>query len=214
MRITSAKIIRVSGLAAIAAGTIYIGIQALHPLDMLESVTTTRWAVTHYLSMAMDMLALLGVAGLYAKQVHKAGLLGLIGYLLFSLFWLFSFAFHLVEAFIEPSLVLQAPQYVAGLLGLVTSTASEVSLGIFPLVYSLTGLVGYALGGLVFAIATIRTGILPRLAGGLLAIGILLPLLTHSFVQHPFDRILAVPVGLALIWLGYSLWSQRQTKVA
>jgi hypothetical protein len=31
-----------------------------------------------------------------------------------------------------------------------------------------------------------------------------------AVIPHPFDRILAVPMGLAFIWLGYALWSDRR----
>jgi len=33
-------------------------------------------------------------------------------------------------------------------------------------------------------------------------------------VHHPFDRLFAVPVGLALAWLGYALWSERREPVS
>lgn len=55
------------------------------------------------------------------------------------------------------------------------------------------------LGGLLVGIATLCAGILPHWAAGLLAVGIVLPLLGSSLVSPPFDRIFAVPVvGLAL----------------
>jgi hypothetical protein len=192
------------------AGILYITIQAIHPLDVLSSVTTTGWATTHYLSIVMDLLGLLGIAGLYARQVEKSGWLGLAGYLLFSLFWVLTLAFHFIEAFIEPLLATEAPKFVAGLLGIVTGGPSEISLGALPGVYALDGIVGYVLGGLLFGIAIFRAGILPRWAGGLLALGVILPPLLSSLVHHPFDRLFAVPVGLALIWLGYALFSERR----
>jgi hypothetical protein len=88
---------------------------------------------------------------------------------------------------------------------------SEMNLGALPSVYMLTGLL-YLLGGLLFGIATLRAGILPRWAAGLLAVGIVLPVLGSSLVPHPFDRIFAVPVGLALTGLGYALWSERREQ--
>lgn len=69
------------------------------------------------------------------------------------------------------------------------------------------------LGGLVFGIATLRAQVLPRWAGALLAIGTVLPLVLSALLPHPYDRILAVPVGLALVWLGYALLSERREKV-
>jgi hypothetical protein len=70
------------------------------------------------------------------------------------------------------------------------------------------------LGGLLFGIATFRAGILPRWAAGLLAVGAVLPIILSSLVPHPLDRIFAVPVGLALVWLGYALWSERRAQAA
>ncbi|HRV96431.1 MAG TPA: hypothetical protein P5526_30030 [Anaerolineae bacterium] len=214
MKITSSNIIRWAGFAAMGAGILYIAIQAIHPLDVFSSVTTAQWAITHDLSIVMDILAMLGIAAIYARQVEQAGWLGLAGYLLFSLFWALSLAFHFIEAFIEPVVANVAPQFVAGLLGMVTSAPSEINLGALPTVYMLAGIGGYVLGGLLFGIATFRAGILPRWAGGLLALGAILPPLLSSLVHHPFDRLFAVPVGLALIWLGYALWSERRAPAA
>ena len=140
--------------------------------------------------------------------------MGLAGYLLFGLFWALDVAFHFIEAFVEPVLATEAPKFVAGLLGMVNGVPSEISLGAIPAVYALDGVAGYVLGGLLFGIATFRAGILPRWAGGLLALGALLPLLLSSLVHHPFDRLFAVPVGLALAWLGYALWSERRDQAS
>ena len=213
--VTSSNLIRWAGLAAMGAGILYITIQAIHPLDVFSSVTTAQWAITHYLSIVMDLLAMLGIAGLYAPQVEKSGWLGLAGYLLFSGFWAFSVALHFIEAFISPVVANVAPKFVEGLLAMVNGHASEINLGALPTVYGLLiGVVGYVLGGLLFGIATFRARVLPRWAGGLLAIGTLLPVLLSSVVHHPLDRLFAVPVGLALAWLGYALFSERREHVS
>jgi hypothetical protein len=209
--ITASNLIRGAGVAAIGAGVLYIGVQAIHPLDVLSSVTTARWAIVHYLSFAMDFLGLLGITGIYARQVEKAGWLGVAGYFLFSLFWVITAAFHFAEAFISPLLVTEAPRFVVGFLGIITSDPSEMNLGALPAIYALNGLL-YMLGGLLFGIATFRARVLPRWAAGLLAVGIVLPILGSSLVPHPFDRIFAVPVGLALAWLGYALLSEHREK--
>jgi len=214
MKITTSGLIRWAGLAAMGTGILYIAIQAIHPLDVLSSVITTRWAVVHYVSLVMDLLGLLGIAGIYARQAEKSGWLGLAGYLLFGLFWALDVAFHFIEAFVEPAMATEAPKFVAGLLGMVNGVPSEISLGAIPVVYALDGIVGYVLGGLLFGIATFRAGILPRWAGGLLALGAILPLLLSSVVHHPFDRLFAVPVGFAIAWLGYALWSERRERAS
>jgi len=161
----------------------------------------------------MDLLALLGITGLYARQVDQAGWLGLVGYLLFSLFWAFSVAFHFTEAVITPALVGLAPKFVEGAVGMVSGAPSEVSLGSLPVVYNLVGLGGYLLGGLLFGIATFRAGVLPRWAGGLLAFGAAVTL-AGALIPHPLNRIMAVPMGLALVWLGYALLSERRGLAA
>ena len=214
MKITASNLIRWAGLPAMAAGILYVGIQAIHPLDVFSSVTTARWAVTHYLGVGMDLLAIFGITGIYARQVEKAGWLGLAGYVLFSLFWALSLAFHFLEAFISPVLASESPKFVQGLLGVVNGAPSDVNLGALPAIYALTGIAGYVLGGLLFGIATFRAGILPRWAGGLLALGTVLPVLGSSLVPHPFNRIFAVPVGLAMIWLGVALWVERRAAAS
>jgi len=158
---------------------------------------------------------MLGIAGLYAKQVEKSGWLGLVGYLLFSGFWAFSVALHFIEAFISPVVATVAPKFVEGLLGMVNGHATEINLGALPTVYGLLiGLGMYVIGGLLFGIATFRARVLPRWAGGLLALGTILPPLLSSMVHHPYDRFFAVPVGLALAWLGFALFFERREPVS
>jgi hypothetical protein len=213
MKITASNITRWAGLSAVVAGVLFVVIQTIHPPDVLSSVTTGRWAIVHYLGVAMGFLGLLGIAGLYARQVEEAGWLGLAGYLLFSLFYALTVAFQFAEAFISPLLATEAPEFVKGFLGMVTGAPSEVNLGALPAINSLTGFVGYVLGGLLFGLATLRAGILPRWAGGLLAFAAV-SVLAAPLLGHPLDRIFAVPMGLSLAWLGYALWSERRERAS
>ncbi|WP_123041485.1 hypothetical protein [Cohnella candidum] len=208
----ASKLIRWAGLAAMLAGILYIFIQTIHPLDKLSSVTTDTWAITHYLTIAMALLGLLGITGIFARQANEAGWLGLIGYLLFGFFWVATAAFAFVEAFILPILAADVPKFVEGYLGIFGGTASEFDLGLLPGVAPVGGVV-YILSGLLLGIATFRAGILPRWAGVLLAFGSVVTL-ASSLLHHPLDRILAVPMGLAFIWLGFALWSERRGKAA
>jgi hypothetical protein len=213
MKITTSGLIRWTGLAAMGAGIIFAGIQPIHPLDVLSSVTTGQWAITESLKTVMAFLGLFGMAGLYVRQVKAAGWLGLAGYLLFSLFFALTTAFAFAEAFILPLLATEAPTFVEGFLGIFNGHPIETNLGALPALYALAAL-GYVLGGLLFGIATFRAGILPRWAGGLLAFAAVSPLLLASLLPHPLDRILAVPMGISLIWLGYALWSERRAPVS
>ena len=213
MKLTASKLFRSAGLSAMAAGLLFIIIQIIHPIDVLASVSTTRWAIVHYMGVAMCFFVLFGLTGLYARQAAKAGWLGLIGYLLFSLFYAFSAAFQFIEAFISPVLATAAPKVVEGILGIVTSHATEINLGPLPTVYALSGGM-YMLGSLLFGIATFRARLLPRWAAVLLSASGLMAALMTKLLQHPLDRLAAVPMGLALAWLGYALLTERRAPVA
>src|SRR4051794_41239187 len=104
MKITGSKVIRWSGLSTIVAGVIFAAIQPIHPEDVVGSVNTSAWAIITGLKTAMCLLLLLGIMGLYARQVNKAGWLGLAGFLVFSLSWAIQTAFVFAESFIIPSL--------------------------------------------------------------------------------------------------------------
>jgi hypothetical protein len=103
MQVTPAHVIRWAGLAAMGSGLIFVAIQPIHPLDVLASVTTSQWVIIQSFKMAMCLLGLLGVAGLYARQVNETGWLGLVGYLLFSLFYALTEALNSAQP--EPSKV-------------------------------------------------------------------------------------------------------------
>ncbi|WP_235885413.1 hypothetical protein [Paenibacillus cymbidii] len=206
--ITASNLIRLAGIATMLAGLLFIVVQMIHPADIISSVGTGRWAIVHYLGVAMCFLGLLGITGIYARQVDKAGWLGLAGYLLVCMFYALTMAFQFIEAFVSPPLAAESPIYVEGLLGIPSGNVGDINVGSLETIYSATGIM-YLLGGLLFGIATFRAGILSRRASALLAIGTLLPLPLSSLIHHPYDRILAVPVGLSLVWLGYSAWSKR-----
>ena len=212
MKITASRVIRWAGLSAMAAGIIFAGIQPIHPPDVLSSVTTPRWAIITTLKTVMCLLFLIGITGLYARQVERAGCLGLAGFLLLTLSWWLQTAFVFAEAYILPPLATTAPKFVDGTLGtLAAGRASEVNLGALPALYNLGVGIPYMLGGLLFGIATLRAGILPRWPAGLLAVAaVLTP--AAALLPHAIQRLAAIPVGIALAWLGYALWSERRAS--
>ena len=208
MKITASKVIRWAGLSAMVAGICYVLVGMFHPLNVLSSVTTTRWAIVHVLASAMSFFGLLGMAGLYARQAEKSGWLGLAGFVLFSLWLALILGFSFVETFILPRLATATPTFVEGFLGMFTGSASEINFGVLPTLWTLSGPL-YILGGLLFGIATFRAGILSRWAGVLLAIGTALAPVA-ALLPPELEAKIAVPVGLALAWLGYALWSERR----
>lgn len=208
MKITTSRLIRWAGLSAMLAGILFVLIQPIHPPDTLASVTTSTWSIVHALTITMCILGLVGIAGIYARQVEKVGLVGLAGYITFSLFLLVTMAWTFAEAFISPVLATEAPRFAEGFLGIVSGQASEISLGALPTLYLSAGAF-VLLGCLVFGIATLRAGILSRWAAGVFAFGGPASAVIVSLLPHEFARIAAVPIGVGLAWLGYSLWSDQ-----
>jgi hypothetical protein len=210
----AAQFIRGSGLAAVVAGLIFSGIQPIHPPDELASVTTPAWAIIISLKTAMCLLFLLGIGGIYARQANRAGWLGLAGFLLLTISWWLQTAFVFAEGFILPPLAAYAPHFVDGLLrNIAAGQPTDVNLGALPTIYSLGVGLMYMLGGLVFGVATLRAGVLPRWAGGLLAVAATLTPLA-ALLPHNIQRLAAIPVALALACLGLALLTERRAQAA
>ena len=212
MNITASGLIRWSGLAAIAAGLIFAGIQPIHPPDVLASVTTNLWTIIIGLKLAMCLFFLVGVTGLYARQAEKTGWLGFAGFALLTIsFWLQT-AFVFAELFILPVLATSTPAFIDSYLGVVNGYPGEMNIGALVPAYGVLGIC-YLLGGLLFGVATVRAAVLPRWPAILLAVAaVITP--AAALLPHALQRYAAVPMGIALIWLGYSLWSERRQDKA
>ena len=208
MTITSTTLGRAAGLAAVAAGVLFIAVQINHPPMEVASVTSTEWVVRNSMKVVMAVLALAGITGMYLRQVRQAGLLGLIGYLLFASGYLVMMAIAFVAAYILPSLAETAPAYVDDVLTLAAGGSATGDVGLFTTANQLSG-VGYLAGGLVFGIALFRARVLARWAAALLAVATLSTVLLQV-LPYAFHRFFAVPTGVALIGLGISLWRDQR----
>lgn len=207
-KMTAAALMRLAGLSAVAAGLGFIVIGLFHQENVPASVTTATWANVHIVATAMGFFGLFGLAGLYARQVEKAGWLGLAGFVMFSIWLALIMGFSFVEAFILPGLAAESPAFVAGFLGMFSGTAGAVDLGVLPTLWNVSGPL-FIVGPLLFGIATFRAGVLPRLAAGLLALGaVLVP--AGAFLPPQHEPLVMVPIGLAMVWLGYALFSERR----
>jgi len=67
---------------------------------------------------------------------------------------------------------------------------------------------------LLFGIATFRARVLPRWAGGLLAlVAVLVPV--GGMVPPEYQaKLIMIPLGLAVAWLGLALTSERRLKTS
>jgi hypothetical protein len=217
MSITAAKLIRWAGLSAMLAGILYALVGLSHPFVShyggLSSVTTSVWTLTHSLTIGVSFFGILGITGLYARQVEKVGGLGLAGFLLFSLWLVLVPGFTFFEALILPLLAVDAPSFAQGFLGIFTgSSGGGTEFGTLATIWTLMGPM-YIVGALLFGIATLRAGILSRWAAGLFGFGAVFSL-AFGFLPHAIEPLAAVPVGLGLAWLGYSLGSERTARAS
>jgi len=209
MKITTPKLIRWAGVSAMVAGIIFTGIQPIHPPDVLASVNTSAFIIITSLKTVMSLFGLFGIAGLYARHVEETGWMGLAGYLLLTIFYAVQMCFSFVEPLILPLLTTVAPTFVESALGMGSGAGGPMNLGALATVYSLVSLV-YLLGLLLFGIALFRARILSRWAAGLLAFSGPLAIIMVVLLPHQLERLAAMPMGFALAWLGYALWSERQ----
>lgn len=207
MNVTTSGLIRATALSAIVAGLLFVVIQPLHPADVLESVTTGAWVVIHYATLVMLLLFVVGITGIYLSQVEKMGWLGLIGLLVLVIGLLLTAVGTVIEAFVQPLVASSDPAFVQAMLDMVHGHPIDADLGPIPLVWNVSS--ACFLGGtLLFGIANFRAGVLSRWASAVFAVGLLASAPVVGLLGMP--RLAAVPVGIGLAWLGFSLWSQRR----
>jgi len=210
MKITNENLMRLAGLSALLAGVCYVLVGIFHPANVPASVTTTRWQAVHIIACAMSVFGVLGMAGLYAKQAVRTGWLGLLGYVLLSAWFVLIMGFSFVEAFVLPHVASAVPGFVQAWMGMFNGPSGAFDLGALPTIWTLTAPV-YILGGLTFGIATFRAGIFPRWAGALLAVSTALTPVA-ALLPNASQPKTAIPMGIALVWLGFALWSQPRTE--
>ena len=213
MRITTTTLTRASAAAVVLAGLIYIVIQFVHPVEVVASLTTPMWAIVHVFSFAMAVLGLIGITGVYLRQVPKFGVVGLIGYLMFGLFFLLQASFNFSEALVAPLIADADPAFAEDFVALFSQHVVTTDLGALAAL-PLVGAALYVLGALLFGIATIRARVLSRGAGILLIVAAAITPIAGALLPHSLERMAAIPMGLALIWLGISLWSDQRTSAA
>lgn len=211
MSITTTKLTRAAGLSAVAAGLLFAAVQINHPHLDANFVTTTEWTVRQTMKVVMAALALIGITGMYLRQVKQTGILGLIGYVLFSAGYLTMLSIETIGTVVLPSIAHSAPGYVNDVLAVSTSGNAAGDIGLMQPLLSFMG-IGYLGGGLLFGIALFRAYILARWAAVLLGVG------TVSAIAIPLlpqinERLFAVPTAVALVGLGISLWRDQRTVV-
>jgi hypothetical protein len=211
MTITPKDLFRAAGVAAAIAGLIFIGVQINHPHLDATSITTTDVMTRNSLKMLMAALALAGITGMYLRQVTKMGWFGLLGFVVFAAGYLSMLGTEFVAALVLPSIAHSSTAYVNDVIAIANNRPATGDIGRMQIAILFTGIT-YVGGGFVFAIALFRANVLARWAAALLALSTLATIAAGILPQY--ERLFALPTGLAFVGLGYSLWREQRTLAA
>ena len=194
--------IRRGGLAAVAGAALFLIADAWTlveeyiiggPERLSEQAMTTSWTFVSVMFLARGILLMIGLVALYARQAEAAGVLGLVGFLLTFVLMAMIVGAMWTFTFVAPSAAIEAPAFLD----------NENPSGPLMVGFMLSFMI-FPLGWLLFGIATFRARVFPKLAGGLLAVGALV-----AFAPLPAATLL---LDIAVIWLGYSLFSERRER--
>ncbi len=178
--------------AALTVTSQLLGLAAIDPRDLVGSLRALPAMVFNLTKLAAAILLLLALVGLYACQAVAAGVLGAVAFgtavvgtaLVVGDFWYEGLAVPWLAAAAPEVLTEAATGQVAAFR--TVSTGSFVTFAVF------------ALGWVLFGIATARAGVFPRLAGVVVAIGGALGFLGGF---PPYQIALALGVGWLSCWL-------------
>ena len=198
-------LIRWSGLGTTVAGALLALFPLLHPNHDPAGFTSWLWIPAHASIHVAVILTLFGLTGLLARQLERAGWLGLVGYVtaFFGSAGLLTIA--MVELFIMPYMALQ--------LGIGEDGSPPPGIGEAMMLISVVFAIGYMLLGA----ATVRAGVVPRSVGILLAVAGAFFMLGDGVLGLVIDMerywgITFALFGAALAWLGYALWAELTAR--
>ena len=212
MTITTSRLTAAAGVCAAVAGVLYAGVQINHPPADLAHITSTDFLVREVAKMTMTVLAIAGFTGMLIRNRHKLGPFGVVSYVLVTIGYFAMFANQVIVACVLPTLAKTDPGYVQSYLDGALGATPAGDIGAVQTLFLVTGL-GYSIGGLLFGIALFRAGILARWASLLFSYGTV-SALALAVMPQSFNRPFAVPVGVALVGLGVSLWRNRTEDTA
>lgn len=194
----ASSFVRLAGIASITAAGLMLTNQ-LSQLAFAVTMSESTAIATHSLRNGLALVAmyalLIALTGLYARQATAAGRLGLVGYLVAALGTLLLAGDWWYEAFVAPLIAAQAPEILK------TAPSGSILIG------AAATFVSFALGWVLFGIATYRAGLFPRGAAVLMVFGGIAGILA---LAPPFQ----IPLALAVGWMGWSLLRRGVPDVA
>ena len=189
---SSSGLVRWSGLVAMVAGVLLLIAELLELLPVFDDIPFSELALTSIFTLQLTLylagliLIAVGLVGLYAHQSETVGLLGLVGFLVAFAGTVLFTGFFWANIFVAPALAVGAPEFLD-------------QGGRFP-GFRLS-LITYAVGWLLFGLASLKARVYPRASVVALIIGAALDL-----VGAPLSGLV---IDAAFVWLGFSLFSGR-----
>ena len=167
MPLTTTTLTRAAGVSAVVGGLLFIAVQINHPLLDATFTTTTEYSVRETTKIFMAVFSLIGVTGIYLRQVRQTGVLGLIGYLVLGVGYLAIFSTQVVGVFVLPVIAASQPGFVNDVIAVATSGTPSSDIGPLKILIQGGGF-AYVVGGIIFGIALFRANVLARWAAVLL----------------------------------------------
>ena len=198
------NLIRWGGLAAMLAGASFIAADLLSlsispKFPSSESLGSEPYAIQSVLKLIGAALLLLGLFGLHARQAETAGPLGTAGFLAAFSGTALAVGSFWATAFFAPAMAAMDP---------VAFDAGEGPPGRLADAFVVT-MATFVLGWMLFGVAAWKARVYPRAAALLLILGSPLALGTLLVVGFPTG----VFFSAAVVWLGYTLWSEKGAPV-
>ncbi len=193
---SSSNLMRWSGLAASVGGALFVVLDVAEFLLLgnqpySEAAATGAWILVEGSFFLALVLIGLGLVGLYLRQARQAGALGLIGFVVAFLGGMMAAGSTWSETFFGAWLAQAAPELLDA------DPAGAVIAGV------LMSYLLFALGWLLFGLASLRAAVLARGASILLMVGALW-FVAGGLGELPFAGVL---YGAAMAWMGFALWS-------
>jgi hypothetical protein len=191
---SSSTLYRFSGVALIIGG----GLAIIGQLLLITADPgTSLWIPGTWLALAGTLVVILGLPGLYFKQIDRAGLLGMIGFVLSFVGFLFLVGVQTFDAFVSPTLAA----------GAATKSLADESAFLPLFAFELFCGLLLIIGPILFGIATIRAGVLQRWAAIILIVGSVASIVTVAL--HNWNEISGAILYLAFACFGFLLLSKQ-----
>jgi hypothetical protein len=198
---STGALLRWSGVAGVLGGVLLTLSFVFRPGEQdAPTLAANPTTIPHSLGIVALISCQLALIGTYARMRAESGLFGFVSFLLAFIGSGFMIGVWFYSAYIEHVIAARAPALLA--------SDGPIEEGIAQTTFAVS-LMTFTLGYVLLGVSVTIAKVFPRWIGLLLAVGCLLVFAGIAAETFVFTRIGSVPMGLALAWLGYTLWSEE-----